>query len=236
MGSNCRKGPTLKTYTVQQGDCISSIAFEQGFIPDTIWNHPSNSQLKSLRKDPNILYPGDTVYIPDKEVKWEPRPTDAKHEFKKLGVPAMLRLQVFDGEKPRANQSYILVIDGKTLTGTTDGDGKLEQPIAPNAKGGKLTIGDDKCEYPLQLGRIDPIDQLSGVQARLNNLGYDCGSPDGNMSDRTRNALTDFQHRFQLPETGEADAETLNKLKILHDTVSDFPPPNSSNSSTGGKT
>ena len=56
-------------HTVRAGDCISSIAFERGFFPDTIWNHGDNSDLKTRREDPNVLLPGDVVVVPDKVKK-----------------------------------------------------------------------------------------------------------------------------------------------------------------------
>lgn len=58
-----------KKYKVKQGDSICSIAFEHGLFPDTIWNDAKNSSLKQERKDPNVLYPGDVVYVRDKEEK-----------------------------------------------------------------------------------------------------------------------------------------------------------------------
>lgn len=45
----------MPLYVVQKGDCLSSIAFGFGFLPDTLLNHPANAGLKQKRKDPNIL-------------------------------------------------------------------------------------------------------------------------------------------------------------------------------------
>ena len=58
------------SYQVKEGDCLSSIAFEQGFFPDTIWNHSNNAVLKEKRKDPNVLMQGDVVFVPDREQDW----------------------------------------------------------------------------------------------------------------------------------------------------------------------
>jgi Putative peptidoglycan binding domain len=212
-------------YTVQQGDCISSIAFQFGFFPDTIWQNPANADLKQLRKDPNILFAGDVVVVPDKILREECCATDASHKFVMKGVPAVFRLQVFDGTTPCASRKFRLVIDGKVFEGVTDSHGVLVVDISPDAKKGHLTIG--SSVYVLDLGTIDPITEISGVQARLNNIGYDCGPPDGRPSDRLRRILRMFQSQFGLQRTGEPDDATIKKLEEIHDRVSDFPADNS---------
>jgi hypothetical protein len=215
-------------FDVQQGDCISSIASEHGFFWETIWNHPNNAQLKKLRKDPNILFPGDVVFIPDKRLKEVQRPTGHMHRFKLKNAPAKFRLQLFEGEVPRANQAYELTVNGKKFPGKTDAKGVLNQSIPPDATEGELIIGPQRERYTLVFGYLNPLSELSGVQARLNNLGYDCGAADGQMNEETETALRAFQARFGLKETGVLDGPTREKIDYLHDRNNLFPKDQSS--------
>ena len=209
-------------YVVQQGDCISSIAFEHGFFPDTIWNYPANAELKRKRRDPNTLVAGDVVVIPDLREKNVNKPTGEMHKFRLKNTPALCSLQIFSEDEYRANQRYELEIDDKIFTGTTDAEGVLRVPIPPNAKNGVLTIGEDKAVFNLQFGHIEPPTEIRGVQARLNNLGYDCPI-NGKLDEETQNALREFQFANGLKETGEIDEATRQKLDELHDNVCDIP-------------
>jgi len=215
-------------YTVADGDSITSLAYQYGLYTDTIWNHPSNAALKAQRESMDVLMPGDVVFIPDKRIEAIEKPTDQMHVFKRKGVPAIFRLQLFDHETPRANQQYVLVVDGTVLQGATDGDGVLEQKISPAARKGELTIGPDAFRLTLQFGTLDPVEEVTGVQKRLKNMGFYRGDATGTMDAATGEALAGFQKRFGLPVTGEADAATLACLRDANDNASDFPvPPNS---------
>ncbi|MEW6363378.1 MAG: peptidoglycan-binding protein [Acidobacteriota bacterium] len=202
-------------YKVRQGDCVSSIAEKRGFTWQTIWDHPDNASLKRKRKDPNVLLPGDQVFIPEKRVRQESGGTEQRHSFRKKGVPAKLRLRVLDDQdQPRANEPYTLEIDGKVVSGSTDSDGRIECPISPSAAHAKLLLGQE--EFELALGNVDPIEELTGVQARLNNLGFDCGQVDGKLGSKTEAALRDFQAYYGLKETGEPDDSTRKKLVDIY--------------------
>jgi N-acetylmuramoyl-L-alanine amidase len=206
----------MPEYKVKQGDCLSNIAHRYGLFWEKVWNHPKNSKLQEKRKDPNILHPGDVVFIPDKEKKEESGASEQKHRFRKKGVPEKLRIRFMAGNEPIANENYILDIDGEVKSGTTDGEGNLEESIPPNAKRAKLWLGEEKQEYEINLGYLDPIDELSGVQARLNNLGFNCGKVDGIKGPKTTAALKRFQKKHSLKETGEIDEQTRNALKNAH--------------------
>jgi hypothetical protein len=203
-------------YEVKQGDCISSIATDRGFFWDTLWKHPSNASLKFKRKDPNVLMPGDIVHIPDLTIKHESGAAEQCHKFKLKGVPSKFRLKLVENGKPRAGERYILRIDGVAIAGNLDRQGMLEAAIPGDARHGSLVLGKDEQIYEFDLGSLDPIDEISGAQARLNNLGYDAGEADGGMNEPTTLALQHFQRDFALAETGEYDDATRSKLREIH--------------------
>jgi hypothetical protein len=203
-----------KKYKVKTGDCISNISAQAGHFWETIWNDPANAKLKQKRSNPNCLLAGDVVTVPSLRDKTEACATDQQHRFRRKGVPTKLAMRLLDGDTPRANEDYRFQIDGKTIEGVTDGDGKLEEVVPCRAKSATLFVGED--EFELALGYLDPITEMSGVQGRLTNLGYDCGKINGKLDSETREALLSFQKANGLNETGEADSATVDKLEQLH--------------------
>lgn len=202
-------------WVVRQGECIASIARDTGHFCDTIWNDEQNTALREARKDPYVLLPGDRVHVPPLREKWEPGQAEMRHRFRRRGWPEVLRIRVLRDGEPRGNQPYTLDVDGTTFQGTTDPDGRLSCPIIPDAKRATLRVGagPDIGEHQFLLGGIDPIDEISGVQGRLNSLGFDCGAVDGILGPRTASALRDYQHSRRLPVTGSADEATRRQLQ-----------------------
>lgn len=84
----------MPEHTVEQGECISSIADGYGFFWETVWQHSDNTDLRVKRGDPNVLMPGDVVAIPEKEEKQEDGATEKRHCFRRKGVPAKLILRI----------------------------------------------------------------------------------------------------------------------------------------------
>lgn len=205
-------------YQVKQGDCISSIAFEHGFFADTIWNHPNNAELKEKRKDLNILMPGDVVFVPDKQLKEVSEPTNQVHKFRVKNTPAKFDLVLNYYGEPLKNQPYTLEVDGKKSDGQTDGEGKITITIQPDAKEGKLFVGEDEKQimYVLNLGKLDPIDEIKGFKKRLQNLGYEVGKIDNEISEVFKNAISLFETENKIEPTGEINETNKNKLKELY--------------------
>jgi putative peptidoglycan binding protein len=206
-------------HTVNQGDCMLSIAEEYGVNWKKLWDHPQNAELKKLRKNPNLLLPGDVVHIPERESRYESKSTNQRHKFVKKTARAKVRLRLVDVKgQPRRSLRYSANVDGSLINGSTDGDGYITLPAPPTAREVKLSVVDSGRteEYTLPLGHIDPIESLTGVQQRLANLGYFCRSELGTLGDATQAALRAFQKKSNLSQTGEIDEGTRQLLKQAH--------------------
>ena len=206
-------------YLVKAGDCLTSIAASSGHLWTTIWNHPNNAELKRAR-DPNILLPGDRVFVPPRQPRTEQAATENTHTFVKKSAQGMLRIVAMDMNEPLASQPYVLTVGGTTIQGTTDAQGRIEQSIPPGSSKGHLIVGTqpDALEYDFLLGTLDPPNSVSGVQARLTNLGYDPGPVDGIQGPRTNGAIEDFcaANNIDPPEKGQLSSDFCDQLSQVH--------------------
>ena len=214
-------------YIVKQGDTLRSMALASGIADwKTIYDAAENAAFKqkceSGARDPNILFPGEEIFIPNREMKHDPAATDARHTFR-VPLPPKTKLSIVlelaDGTA-MADQAWTLVVAGQTYSGTTGEDGLVEAEIAADAQNGTLTFGDRSFE--IRIGYLNPLDQeiddegISGAQARLANLGYAIKTIDGQLNEETRAALTDFQAANGLTESGEVDEETRKALAAAY--------------------
>jgi len=122
--------------------------------------------------------------------------------------------------EPVANAPYVFEVDGQVVDeGSSDGDGKVSIPIIPNARTGKLIFhrGEPE-EYVLEmdLGGMDPLEEVTGVRKRLVNLGYFCSADGPENAPDLSSALRCFQQDNSMEPTGELDDSTRDKLKELH--------------------
>src|SRR5689334_22229736 len=116
-----------RKHIVKQGECLSLIARRYGFSKyQTIYQHPDNADLRRKRPNPNVLYPGDVVMIPDRQAAATQHATGSSHRFSVWRAKKVLRLVIRDpDDAPLAHEPYVLAIDGESRSGTTDAGGKL---------------------------------------------------------------------------------------------------------------
>jgi Putative peptidoglycan binding domain len=204
----------LAQRTIKQGEHVSRIAAEHGFHNyRTLWDHAENQTLKELRRNPNVLFPGDRLFIPDLEDRVEPGATEQRHSFRLHVTPLMLRvvLRTVDGE-PIRHTDCELLLNLTRIPLVTDNNGMIEQEIPKDAADVKLLVPTQGLEFALKIGHLDPVEEFSGEQARLNNLGYFAGYSAADTK-QLRWAVEEFQCEHHLPVTGVYDEATRAKLE-----------------------
>ncbi len=219
-------------HVVKQGEWLSQIAAQHGISDgETIWNDPHNAKIKQTRS-PEILFPGDRLYIPEKGSKTVSRATGRQHTFvSKTPTPETLRVKVLNADgSPLAHQRFRLTVGGQKFAGVTTGDGEVVAAgiAASGGHAGMLDFYEIGLTFPVAVGHLNPAhekkpadeayydDGVSGIQMRLANLGLDPGPPSGVLGPQTRDALQRFQvtvmRRPAEEATGELDAETRNAI------------------------
>lgn len=204
----------MREYTVQQGETLEAIVAREGngITLQQVRDEPANAALFSARQE-NQLRPGDIVRFPDpdSELTMQTVATGMRHEFVIKAPKRKLRFRVcIKGGEPYLNAEYDLDVEGEKIHGSTDQEGFIDEVIPSIARKAKLTI--DGQERELQVGALDPIHTKTGIQARLNNLGYPLGKVDGIFGPKTIRAIKAFQHNNDLEVDGEVGTNTRAKL------------------------
>ena len=214
-----------KLHIVRQGEYLSGIAQQYKFARwQTIYEHPDNADFRRRRPDPNVIYPGDRLRIPDKEKRFENGATDQQHVFRVARYKVLLRLKLRDGDQqPLAGEPYVLTVDDREYVGSADGDGLLEQEIRAGEQRARLHLKGQDLVLPLRIGHLDPVEDddieiVTGAQARLNNLGFFCGPVDNTYGPKTAAAVRAFQREVmgQSDASGELGAATRRALLDEH--------------------
>jgi hypothetical protein len=189
----------------------------------SIYAHPNNSDFRELRPNPNVIYRGDLVFIPELEAEQFDRATDCLHQFKLNQSRTLLRVVICEPENRPVSASYSIVADGLRRTGETGTDGLIQEVIPCHLEQASLEVVIRRDGAPaimrhwtLKLGHLDPVEELSGIQARLNNLGYEAGSVNGLPGPRTEAAIRRFQEWAGLKVDGSAGENTQRALGATH--------------------
>jgi len=209
-------------HTVAQGETLLRIAKQYGYqTSKALYNHPSNAEFKALRPDPNLIYPGDKITIPPKKEKFIPLRTNSINSFVVQNEKEYFRLQVsYDDGDDVAGKRVVLNIGSQTIDTVLQSDGLIEVELDNNdALTGTVDLYLNEGEttptksFAVQIGNLDPIETLSGVQGRCNMLGFDCGTVDGVMGKKTRIGVKEFQYEHDLDIDGIPGPKTKAKLQ-----------------------
>jgi hypothetical protein len=199
-------------YIVKQGDHLSRLAERFGFANfETIWLDPDNAPLRQLRREPNLLFPGDIVVIREKIQGSAAADTGGRHTFFVDTRPLHLRLRLLDFlGRPLDGKAVDVVIGSSRVALSTDGEGKVARIIPRSATEGRIEV--NTAAASLLIGFLDPITERSGVLARLVNMGYlldPSGDPDPGELEL---ALEEFQADNGLNPSGQLDEQSRSAL------------------------
>ena len=141
--------------------------------------------------------------------------TSDTHRFRIRLEPVLLRLVLRDlNSEPIAHTDCTLEVGGETYELTSGADGLIEQQIPRTAESGRLTFG--QFTIPLRIGHLDPVAEISGWRARLNNLGYNAGRSDDPLDPQLLSAVEEFQIDYELTVDGVCGPKTQARLKDIH--------------------
>jgi len=161
------------------------------------------------------------------QIKWNITETGKTYRFvrRKLGSPVELILRDEYGV-PLTGKQYSFRVGAQTYEGTTGEEGLVSQKLPASVQEAELTVWlnaedpEDTLTWTVNVGSLPPIEDIKGVQVRLNNLGFDCGEVNGVMNEQTKAAVRAFQEFIEDPNpNGELDEPTRTELAKLHDGV-----------------
>jgi hypothetical protein len=217
-----REAVAARTHIIEQGECVGKIAERYGFFPGTVWDDPANAALKKQRHgDMHVLYQDDAVVIPARRAKTQAVGAGERITIERQGVPEHLRVRFLHyDESPREGVPYLLSLITENdvpvadRAGRTDAEGYVSQAIPPSAVRATITLNPGRKPevHRFNLGHTNPIDEISGWKARLNNLGYNCGAENNDWEPGTEAAIRAFQRGRELEETGQRDDATRAAL------------------------
>jgi len=211
---------SYQPYVVKQGDYLAKLAHIYDFEVMEVWHHPLNAELRAARGSPDILYPGDVLYLPMQQQPGGTEVTAKTTNRYRCRVPDVeLNLVLHEDRQPLANADCVIDglsagPDGPTpLQQRTDAAGRLALQIPTTTSSLVVRVPGRNLVFTIAVGHLNPVDTPNGVEQRLHNLGY-LGSY--SAPGAVRDATLTFQSDEGLEPTGEPDLETRDALLRRH--------------------
>ena len=210
----------LRPYVVKQGDYLAKLAYIYGFDAAEAWRHEKNKPLRQQRKNPQVLYPGDILFIPTTVSRKGASVTAAASNQFVANLPTtsvILRLK--RGERLVRNATCLITgLTAEQGEYHTDGEGIVRLEVAPHISLFRIAVPSHDIEYSIRIGALDPINSPMGAAKRLANLGYLASNIGGLRNDTATliSAIKVFQTVHDLDPSGELDEATTSAIKTAH--------------------
>lgn len=205
----------MRPYIIRQGDHLDSIAHSAGFDADEVWSHPRNNDLRARRPDRTLLCPGDVLFVPDRALARRSVSLGGANPYA-TSVPAVrlaLRLQLDD--KTLADTPWRATGPAFEAEGKSTSDGVIELDVPITAREIVVNLPEQRMEWVVLVGGLDPLEESSGMRERLRNLGFLPRDGD-DEGDELRAAIEAFQRSRGIEPRGEADETTRAALREAH--------------------
>jgi hypothetical protein len=126
-----------------------------------------------------------------------------------------IKIQVYNLLGLQTSEPFKVQVGDEIFEGKTSDKGVSEVTVPRSATEATLYVGDNV--YDLKLVADEPTDSIEWTQTRLNNLGFDCGTIDGEWGPQSKAAMKSFQQINGLEATGIRDKKSLDLLEKIHD-------------------
>jgi len=211
------------SHVVRSGEGVSLLAFLRGTTVEEVWNHPKNAELKSTRDNPDVLEPGDLIWLPRlPDNKGKTLTPGAQNAFQADVPEESIVILLRDHEDaPLEGFAYrVLDIDGRLndQSGTSGGGGKITIIVPVLARMVRILLSELDIVMPFAVGGLAPLTTTTGALSRLKNLGYYSAAPSRSTeAEKLRRgvAITQFQRDYGFRETGSVDEAVIKKLGEL---------------------
>jgi len=158
-----------RPYIIRQGDYLQSIAWTHGVPANQVWSHARNKDLRAERTDPNLLHPGDVLFIPPRARGAPSLRLGAENCYRSMVARVTVKVAFQDASgRPLAGTPFVVEGIAAPIHGTTDASGVVSFDAPVDCGSVVLRLPEHQRALRVDIGHLDPIAEESGLRARPN--------------------------------------------------------------------